>query len=317
MAALCEAFSDFKSKKNLIFWTEQIRLKRGEIFVRYISTPLEISGIMQEAVFKRYRSLVFTSATLTVEGNFEFWKSRVGLSGFTYREVKEYMFPSPYDFENNVLLCIPENVPQPNNEGYEEFLADFISEALRISGGRALVLFTSYRMLRNTLAMVRERFGEKDSGIHILVQGEDDRTRLLDKFKFDLNSVLFATDSFWEGIDAPGKALEMVIICRLPFKVPTEPVILARMEELEVSGSNSFLSLSLPDAIIRLRQGFGRLIRSHSDRGVIVILDSRLVTKNYGRFFLSSLPLTRRIISSPEKILEGILYFFEEIKKGA
>ncbi len=317
IAALCEAFSDYKSRKNLIFWIEQIKLKRDELFVRYITTPLEISSIMQEAVFKRYRSLLFTSATLTVEGSFLFWKSRVGLTDFTYREVKEYMFPSPYDFKNNVLLCIPENVPQPNNEGYERFLADFISEALRITGGKALVLFTSYKMLKNTLFMVREKLGNSNRDIHILVQGEDDRARLLDNFKYELNSVLFATDSFWEGIDAPGKALEMVIICRLPFKVPTEPVILARMEELERSGSNSFFSLSLPDAIIRLRQGFGRLIRSHSDRGVIVILDSRLITKNYGKFFFNSLPLTRRIISSPQDILEGITSFFEEIKKGA
>ena len=147
-------------------------------------------------------------------------------------------------------------------------------------------------------------------GIRILRQGDDERSRLLDAFRAERSSVLFATDSFWEGVDVPGETLQMVILCRLPFRVPTEPVLKARMAAIEMRGGNPFGELSLPDAVVRLRQGFGRLMRRNDDRGVVLILDSRIVTKSYGSIFLESLPRTEKVMDRAETVQEAVAAFF-------
>jgi len=185
---------------------------------------------------------------------------------------------------------------------------------LLISEGRGLVLFTSYSLLDTTFARTQAALAE--AGIQVMRQGEDERYRLLNRFRDNTGSVLFATDSFWEGIDAPGKALEVVVLTRLPFRVPTDPILEARAEALEERGLNAFWELALPDAIIRLRQGFGRLMRRRDDSGAVLILDSRIVRKQYGRFFLSSLPHTRTVISSTQGVLQAFEDFIVSMRKN-
>ena len=186
-------------------------------------------------------------------------------------------------------------------------------ELLKISMGRALVLFTSYASLQETWSRVLPALEEL--AIPAYRQGDEDRGRLLDRFRRESSSVLFATDSFWEGVDAPGETLQLVILCRLPFRVPSEPVIAARMEAIEERGGNPFAELSLPDAAMRLRQGFGRLMRRSSDWGAVVVLDSRLVRRSYGRVFLSSLPETKRRIQATWSLLEEVRDFFGGMRK--
>ena len=178
---------------------------------------------------------------------------------------------------------------------------------LELSEGSALILFTSYRMLSEVYAGVKPRLQER--GITAFRQGEDDRARLLRRFNQDLSSVLFATESFWAGVDAPGDTLRVVVLCRLPFRVPSDPVLIARAERIKAAGGNPFLELTLPDAIMRFRQGFGRLIRSGSDRGVVIITDTRVLTKSYGRAFVESVPETTQIFTE-RAALEGALERF-------
>ena len=260
---------------------------------------------MREAVYEPFSTLVFTSATLTANNTFNFWNSRLGI----YRDLnpREEIFPSPFNYKERVLLGIPDDSPPPEDPGYSGYLADFVTRAILSAEGGALVLFTSYDLLMRTCAYCRPILEE--AGITVFRQGDDERSRLLDSFTRDVSSVLFATDSFWEGVDAPGETLRMVIICRLPFRVPTEPILLARMEALQRRGGNPFIDLSLPEAITKFKQGFGRLMRRTTDRGVVLVTDNRIITKGYGSLFISSLPQTRRSIKSTASLLEDIENF--------
>ncbi len=293
---------------NDVQWMEAVKGRDGNRFARLTITPLDVAPLLREAVFEPQKTVVLTSATLTVGGRFDYWAGRIGLSGLAHREPLQNSFPSPFDYANNVLLGIPTDAPAPDQPGYREFLSRFIAEALRASGGAGLVLFTSYALLHDLYSTVSPLLSPL--GIRVLKQGEDDRTRLLNRFREDTASVLFATDSFWEGVDAPGETLQTVILCRLPFRVPSEPVLKARMAAIEERGGNPFAELSLPDAVMRLRQGFGRLMRRHDDRGVVLILDSRIVSKQYGAVFLESLPQTGRVISRAADVLSAVKVFF-------
>lgn len=310
IAAFCEKFRNFTEYGELVFWIERKKTAAGEQFERFIITPLDISGMMNEAVYSQFGTVICTSATLTVKESFQFWFSRVGI-GFADRErLLSGMFPSPFDYPNRVLLGVPTDSPPPEEQyNYNRYIADFCRRALEISEGSALLLFTSYEMLRNIYDELKPFLSSL--GITAYRQGEDDRTRLLNNFRDDLSSVLFATDSFWEGVDTPGDSLKLVIISRLPFRVPSDPVVMARMESLERKGGNSFMELSLPEAVMKFKQGFGRLMRRHSDRGVVLILDSRIVRKHYGNTFLNSLPPASRSIKEGETLLmeiEDFLY---------
>ncbi len=300
-ASICQSFTLWEEKKGDIFWVEKSRSSSGESFARFVITPLDISGMMRESVFTPYETVVCTSATLSVNRDFRFWSARVGLNGFEDREVGASIFKSPFPYKERVLLGLPEDAPEPNTEAYQEFVQDFSIRLIELSEGRALVLFTSYKMLTETFDVLKPRLDEL--GITALKQGDDDRTRLLERFKTDTASVLFATSSFWEGIDSPGDTLKVVIICKLPFMVPTDPVIAARMEAVEQRGGNQFMEYMLPEAVIRLKQGFGRLMRRGTDSGVVAVLDSRIVRKAYGRIFINSLPDTARSIKPAEGIL--------------
>ncbi len=299
-------FQDYQNHSDRVFWIELRKATDGLRFSRFISSPLDIATVMREAVYDNFETVVFTSATLTVAGSFDYWGGRVGLHGLS-RDVLGEQFPSPFPYSECALLAVPTDAPPVQDAGYAPFLHQFLRDVLALTEGHALILFTSYEMLRNAYDATRDHLAEL--GVVSLKQGDDDRTRLLARFREDLSSVLFATESFWQGVDAPGETLQLVVLCRLPFRVPTDPVLMARTEALEARGGNAFFDLSLPEAVMKFRQGFGRLIRRGTDRGVVAITDNRLVTKRYGSQFLSSLPETRRSVGSASAVLEEIERF--------
>jgi ATP-dependent DNA helicase DinG len=207
-------------------------------------------------------------------------------------------------------LGVPSDAPAPDSETYQDFLNSLVKEILLVSRGRGLILFTSYRMLNAAFSAVSPEL--ENQGIPVLKQGDDERSRLLDRFINEKASVLFATHSFWEGIDAPGDTLEVVVLCRLPFKVPTDPVHTARMEYIRKNGGNPFFELALPEAVMKLKQGFGRLMRRNTDRGAVIITDVRVVNKRYGRIFIESLPETVRRIKPCRFLLEDFENFITQ-----
>jgi ATP-dependent DNA helicase DinG len=262
--------------------------------------------MMNEAVFTKFRSVICTSATLSVGESFDFWKGRVGLAR-SDAHVETAVYPSPFPFRTNALLAVDTGAPGPTSPGFGAYIDQAIPRLLEASQGHALVLFTSYDAMKSAFEAAKPKMAEL--GITLMRQGDNERSKLLDAFKADLSSVLFATDSFWEGIDAPGETLQLVVICKLPFRVPTDPVQLARSEAVEKKGGNAFMEISLPEAVIRLKQGFGRLIRHSQDRGVVVILDSRIATKRYGGLFIQSLPECRLVAEGLETITREVSRF--------
>jgi ATP-dependent DNA helicase DinG len=304
IAEVCNRFRNDETGDNDIFWLES-----RDRAVRFSITPLDIGPLMREAVFQPIKTVVFTSATLTVSESFSYWAGRIGLDGSEGREPLFRTFPSPFNYQEHVLLGVPTDAPAPDSPRQKEFLSRFISSALLASHGAGLVLFTSYSQMRDVTAAAQPAL--QAAGIRVLKQGDDDRARLLDSFRSDRSSVLFATDSFWEGVDAPGETLQVVILCRLPFRVPSEPILKARMSAIEQRGGNPFAELSLPDAVVRLRQGFGRLMRRQDDMGVVLILDPRIVTKQYGGVFLGSLPQTKRALGPSAEVLRAVKGFLE------
>ena len=305
--------SDFDSS---IYWIERNYMTSGGFFISFKVTPLDVSSTMREAVFEPSKTVVCTSATLTVGGKFDHWLGKMGLEDRMEERVGTLFLGSPFPYETNALLTVPSDAPDPKSGEYIDYVVQAVDRIISVSEGRALVLFTSYSMLNTVFEAVQENCREKN--ISCLRQGDDDRSRLLKSFTRDISSVLFATDSFWQGVDAPGDTCKVVILCRLPFRVPTDPVVEARMEAMERSGKNPFMEMSLPEAVIRLRQGFGRLIRSHTDTGVVVILDNRIVTKRYGSLFLSSLPQTGSSFKETEQILGDIEDFlYRPIPEGS
>lgn len=307
-AEFLRQFSENADDPEHVFWIERRRSGKGEHFSSFIITPLEVGGILKESLFEKNDSVVCTSATLTVQKRFDTWMSRVGLEETYGKEVRCRYLESPFPYETNVLLTVPTDAPPPTaGDEYIRFSTGFIGSLLEVTDGRGLVLFTSYSMLTEVYEQVRKRL--LPLGITTMRQGEDDRTRLLNRFNTDISSVLFATESFWQGVDAPGETLEIVILCRLPFQVPTDPVVKARMEAVEKRGGNSFFELAVPEAVTKLKQGFGRLMRKKDDRGVVAILDTRILTKGYGKIFLSSLPPTVRCFKEGASILEEIERF--------
>jgi ATP-dependent DNA helicase DinG len=251
-----------------------------------------------------------TSATLTVAGAFGYFHARVGLDRVEPQRLVELMLDSPFDYQQQALVVIPTDLPEPSRPGFAEAVRDAVEKALLCSQGRSFVLFTSYALLRQ----VHEELapGLEAQRLRCLRQGEENRHRLLKRFAEDESSSLFGTDSFWEGVDVPGRSLEQVIIARLPFRVPTEPVLEARAQAIEQRGGDPFMEYTVPQAVIRFKQGFGRLIRHRSDRGVVLILDTRVVKKGYGRMFLRSLPPARVIRGHSDEVFTEIGQFFSE-----
>ena len=308
-ASVADSFLHRDEHPEKVFWLESLRKSDGGEWLACNVTPLSVASLVREAVWEPYGTVVCVSATMALGGRFDYWKSRLGADRIPRRTL-ESLFPSPFDFATRVLLGVPSDAPSPEEtDAWELFLVRSISQAVTLTGGHALVLFTSYETLKRTLKGVRAAL--EDSSPVILAQGDDDRGRLLKTFRENPSSILFATDSFWEGVDVPGDSLKLVIITRLPFRPPSNPVSQARRDAIADGGGNPFLQLTLPEAITRFRQGFGRLMRRSDDRGAVLVLDSRIIRKQYGPLFLESLPPTARSIKSFDGVMremEDFLY---------
>ena len=301
----------FDQDPGSVYWLDRMRDGFGNIHVELIISPLTIDKLMNQAVYDPYATVLMTSATLAVKGEFGFWSSRVGLPLVPAERRLTGIFPSPFDYANRVLTGCPVDFPSPDQESYQSRLEAFLPELLEASGGSALVLFTSYESMKSAHAKVQPLMATR--GISVYRQGEEERGKLLTRFKTEITSVLFATDSFWEGVDSPGDTLRLVVLCRLPFRVPSDPVLAARMEDLEKRGLDSFMNFSLPEAVTRFKQGFGRLIRHTDDSGAVIVLDTRLVRKNYGQLFLASVPETKRAFLPAAELVESVKRFLDRI----
>jgi ATP-dependent DNA helicase DinG len=257
-------------------------MERRDRAVFLHASPVEVGDLLKARLYVKVPSIVFTSATLSSGGNFEYFKSRLGLDDEP--QPSETILDSPFDYARQTMLYIPRNIPEPNSYQFTEALGPVLEDVLNRTSGRAFVLFTSYR---NMEAVHRNMTGRVP--FPLLIQGQKPKTRLLEEFRARKGSVLFATASFWEGVDVQGEALSCVIVDRLPFAPPDDPIVSARIERLRRLGVEPFYSLQVPMAVIALKQGFGRLIRTRSDRGILCILDVRILTKSYGRIFRQSL----------------------------
>lgn len=253
------------------------------------TTPLSISDVVRRQVTDSARAWIFTSATLSVKGDFSHYQAEMGLE-----QARAESWDSPFDYDAQALLYVPQDIRDPNAEGYTRAVVEAVLPVLGASAGRAFLLFTSLRAMRDAHAMLQDGFKSRGYDFPLLLQGEGPRSELLQRFRKLGNAVLVASQSFWEGVDVRGEALSLVMIDRLPFQPPDDPVLAARIDRMNAQGRNAFMEYQVPQAVITLKQGAGRLIRDETDRGVLMICDTRIVTKPYGRRIWQSLPPMRR-----------------------
>jgi ATP-dependent DNA helicase DinG len=280
------------------------------------AVPLDLAQLLRDSLFDRVETVVLTSATLAVGGEFGFLRERVGLDlapdPVTYAEV----LPSPFDFQAQCLFGVPTDLPDPRGDeaGHDRALARAIAELAACTDGGMFVLFTSHAALRRVAALLRETGGGRWT---LLVQGEGQRDHLLRRFRDLGSAILLGTDSFWEGVDVPGRSLRALVLAKLPFRVPSEPLTAARLEALQAKGQDGFRHYLLPLAALKLKQGFGRLIRTGTDVGVVMLMDHRIVKRNYGDVLLTSLPPARRVVAPWHEVRGAAEEFFAQHGIGA
>ncbi len=272
-----------QSAEGHVYWVERTG-KAGQ-FLSLNASPVDVAPVLRRMLFRENCSCIMSSATLAVgRADLSYFRKRIGAD-----EAEPLQLGSPFDYEKQMKLFVVRNMPDPRDAGHEEGLERWIEHFVEETGGRAFVLFTSYRVMQQLAARMEKFFAKNDFTLFVQGSGAP-RTKLLEQFKSSPRAVLFGTDSFWMGVDVPGESLSNVIITRLPFAVPDHPLTEAKLETIQERGGDPFTEYSLPEAILKLRQGVGRLIRTKSDRGIVVILDSRIVTKPYGRSFMNALP---------------------------
>ena len=294
---------------NAVRWIEVHPLKLM-VNISLIDAQLDIAKTLADTLFCKYPTVILCSATLTTNNHFNFIRNRLGLTHehLKSRVIKEYTYNSPFNFADHAMLVLPTDMPNPTDPQFNAVAAEKIWQAIQASNGNAFVLFTAYTNLKTCFDLLEARLRER--GYNPLKQGDDDRLMLINKFKKTDRSVLFGTDSFWEGVDIAGEALRCVIIVKLPFRVPSEPLIQARSEAITARGGDPFMEYSLPQAIVKFKQGFGRLIRNQRDRGCIVCLDNRISTKRYGKSFLDSLPKCQQIFVAGDAMQKAMSDFY-------
>jgi len=297
-----------EQQRNTVFWierrgdfhssrTSEARGRRGgqhNVFLQ--ATPITVSDILRNVLFEHLESAVLTSATLAVAGGFEYMRNRLGM-----QHARELVVPSHFDYESQALLYVPPDLPDPRDPRFVEQASQRVRRLLEITQGRAFCLFTSYALMHQ---LYESLLGEL--GFPMLLQGNAPKNALLEEFRMTPNAVLFATSSFWQGVDVQGEQLSCVIIDKLPFAVPNDPVVAARVKAIDEDGGNAFYEYQVPSAVISLKQGFGRLIRSLHDRGLLCLLDNRILKKQYGKIFLNSLPKYSRTTD-----MKAVERFFE------
>jgi ATP-dependent DNA helicase DinG len=261
------------------------------------TTPLSIADIFKKQISGHPRAWIFTSATLAVKQNFSHYQNEMGLT-----EARTACWDSPFNYQEQALLYVPQNLPEPNSEGYTDAVVQAALPLIEASQGRAFLLFTSLRAMQRAYEILQAEFDRKNLKYPLLIQGEGSRNELLTRFREHGNAVLLGSQSFWEGVDVRGEALSLVIIDKLPFAPPDDPVLAARIAELNRQGRNAFMEFQLPRAIINLKQGAGRLIRDEKDHGVLMICDPRLISKHYGKRIWQSLPPFKRTRDEAEAV---------------
>jgi ATP-dependent DNA helicase DinG len=284
--------------------------------VALAAVPLDLAPILRESIFDRVTTVALTSATLAAGGEFDFLESRLGLGIDPNPVTVRAILPSPFDYPSQCLFGIPDDLPDPREDepGHAGAVLQVVHDLAWASDGGMFVLFTSHGALRRVAAELRASTGERWP---ILVQGESPRDLLLRRFRELGRAILLGTDSFWEGVDVPGRALRALVITKLPFKVPSEPITAARLERLAEQGEDGFMGYLLPLAALKLKQGFGRLIRTRQDVGAVVLLDKRVLTKRYGPLVLSGLPRADRVIGRWQDVRTRIEDFFARHGIGA
>ena len=266
------------------------------------ATPLIIANIMQKQMSGHPRAWIFTSATLAVQKDFGHYCAEMGLV-----DAESASWDSPFDYGQQAVLYAPTGLPEPNTYTYTEAVIKAAFPVVKASGGRAFFLCTSLRAMRRTHELLQEHLERAGLDLPLLIQGEGSKNELLERFRRLGNAILVGSQSFWEGVDVRGEALSLVVIDKLPFAPPDDPVLSARIERMKNEGKNAFMDYQLPRAVINVKQGAGRLIRDETDRGVLMICDPRLITKHYGKRIWRSLPPMKRT-----RELDDVLAFFQE-----
>ncbi len=287
---------------NHVRWIEGVELKKVRFYELKV-VPVDVGNDLQKYIFHNKTSVLLTSATLSIKDNFNYFLSRLGYLKSDIK-VESVALSSPFDLERNMLLCMPQDVPEyEDSRDYLDKMSDYISGLLLATKGRALVLFTSHKHLNEVYFKIKDQLASFKIQVYCQSKKVADRN-LIKQFRDNTHSVLMGTDSFWEGIDVPGESLSYVIIVKLPFEVPTDPIVMARMEEVAAQGKSSFFEYVIPNAVTRFKQGVGRLIRSKSDRGGVIILDRRVLSQGYGKVFIQSVVAEKQYPRSLDDLKE-------------